>query len=305
MIDLHLHFDGSIPIEVLQNLARRQGLDLSIEQLTRECVAPTNCGDLNRYLRCFDLPIVLLQSEWAIRQAMIGLMTCDKLRGHEYVEIRFAPQLHTRGGMTQEQVVDTTVRAILDNKTPCVYRLILCLMRGGDYQTNLTTLQLAADYRGIVVGVDLAGAESLYPTAKYGELFKVAVANKLNVTIHAGEASGADSVRAAIDMGAKRIGHGIAIATDKELMCMVKQLKIGIEMCPKSNLDTRAIANIGDYPLQLFLQNGLLVTVNTDNLTVSSTDLNNEYSILKSANMITDGDIVTLQNNARAIKFCQ
>lgn len=160
-----------------------------------------------------------------------------------YAELRFAPQLHTQKGMTQENAVQSAMRGLI--KSPIPGNLILCCMRGeSNQQDNLKTLELARKYLvedGGVVAVDLAGAEALFPTEDYEDLFAKAKKDEIPFTIHAGEAGDADDVRAAVRMGATRIGHGVRIAGNEEVIQLVKDAGIFLEMCPTSNRQTKQL----------------------------------------------------------------
>ena len=160
--------------------------------------------------------------------------------------------------------------------------IILCCMRGSDYgQQNKITVEEAARHLGSgVCAVDLAGAEALYPTEQYADLFAYAKQLRIPVTIHAGEAAGTESIRAAMAMGAARIGHGIRAAYDAETMELLKENHITLELCPTSNLNTKVVDSIGQYPIRQLMDAGVAVTINTDNMTVSDTCIQHEYQLL-------------------------
>lgn len=283
MIDLHLHLDGSLPLNAVETLAKRQGIALpcaDASQLAGVLSVGADCDSLNTYLRCFDFPLTLLQSAWAVEYAVRAVRAVLAEQGLCYAELRFAPALHTRAGCTQRQIIEAALAGIRGDGVAC--NLILCCMRGGDPAENLQTVELAAAYLGQgVVAVDLAGAEALYPTTLYADAFARARALGLPFTIHAGEAAGADSICTALDFGAARIGHGIAAIHDAALMQRLAREKIPLELCPSSNLQTKAVDALDSYPLADFLQAGICATVNTDNMTVSGTTLQREYARLQ------------------------
>lgn len=279
MIDLHLHLDGSLSVHTVTELARRQGIALPCEDpvaLMTHLTVGEACESLNDYLRCFDFPLTLLQSGWAVECAVRTLRAELAEQGLRYAEIRFAPALHTRAGCSQREIIEAALAGNCGDGVKS--KLILCCMRGADNRAaNLQTVELAAAYltQG-VAAVDLAGAEALYPTEDFAEIFARARALHVPFTIHAGEAAGADSIRAALDFGAARIGHGVAAIHDPDLMERLAREKIPLELCPTSNLQTKAVASMAEYPLKKFLQAGILATVNTDNMTVSNTTLEKE-----------------------------
>ena len=288
MIDLHLHFDGSLLARTVLELAKEQGIALPSEEpdeLKLFLAAPTDCGSLNEYLEKFDLPLLVLQTREAIRKGMYTLVSSLKEQGMLYAEIRFAPQLHTKKGLTQEQVVKAALQGLQEAAAGSFFKakLILCCMRGADNrEENLLTVRTAAAFLGRgVAALDLAGAEALYPTADYGEVFALAKELSVPFTIHAGEADGPESIRAALRMGASRIGHGVRAGEDPELLEELKERQIPLEMCPSSNVQTKAVPSLSEHPVLSYLRRGLLVTVNTDNMTVSDTTIEREFRLLK------------------------
>ena len=288
MIDLHLHFDGSLLPRTVLELAKEQGIALPSEEpdeLKLFLAAPADCGSLNEYLEKFDLPLLVLQTREAIRKGMYTLVSSLKEQGMLYAEIRFAPQLHTKKGLAQEQVVKAALQGLQEAAAGSFFKakLILCCMRGADNrEENLLTVRTAAAFLGRgVAALDLAGAEALYPTADYGEVFALAKELSVPFTIHAGEADGPESIRAALRMGASRIGHGVRAGEDPELLEELKEKQIPLEMCPSSNVQTKAVPSLSEHPVLSYLRRGLLVTVNTDNMTVSDTTIEREFRLLK------------------------
>lgn len=283
MIDLHLHLDGSLTPKMIIKLAKLQNIILPTQdedELLSLLSVSNDCESLNDYLKCFDLPLQLLQTPQAVYQAT--LMLCEELKkeGLLYCEIRFAPQLHTKLGHSQGEIV----RAAIDGmkKSGLNSNLILCCMRMEDnLSENLKTVDLAHKYLGSgVVCIDLAGAEGLYANENFVQIFERAKAFGLPFIIHAGEADGASSVESAVKMGASRIGHGIRAKDDESVMLLLKDKGIPLELCPTSNLQTRAVDDISNYPLRLFLEKGIKVCINTDNRVVSNTNISKEFDLV-------------------------
>lgn len=302
MIDLHLHLDGSLSPELVEDLARAQGLDFpgGKEALS----APTDCQSLNEYLRCFDLPVNVLQSGDALERAAFDLGRRLAAQGLIYAEVRFAPQLHTRRGLTQYQAAEAVVRGL---ELACresggfSAQTILCCMRGGGEEENLLTLRTAQKLLGNgVCAVDLAGAEALYPTWQYKELFRQAAKWGLPFTIHAGEADGPQSVWDALSFGAARIGHGVRCVEDPRLVETLAERQIPLELCFTSNLQTKAVRSKEEFPLRRLLARGIPVTLNTDNMTVSGVTLAGEYRLLESIGLTGEEKRRLLQNAAKA-----
>lgn len=305
-VDLHLHLDGSLSLSTVKMLAKQQGipLDMTDTQLKQLLTVPKGCKDLNEYLTKFVFPLRLMQTEQALEESIYNLLcTLDK-QGVMYCEVRFAPQLHMQKGLSQKQVIEAVLKGLEKMESSPEYTIkagvILCCMRGEhNEQQNIETVEEAAKYlnKG-VCGVDLAGAEALYPTAQYGELFQRAKNLQIPITIHAGEAAGSESVKQAVHMGAVRIGHGIHAAYDPAVLELLKQRNIVLELCPTSNLNTKVVENILDYPIMEFIKYGVKITVNTDNMTVSDTDIRKEIQILVDTFSIEDGLLRQLLYNA-------
>ena len=244
-----------------------------------------HCESLNEYLTKFDIPNLVLQSKEGIYECTLDLIHRLFLQGLKYVEIRMAPQLSTDKGLTQEEVVEELIKA--SQRGEYLYGIrsnfILCMMRGDTNRTkNLETIDVANKYLGKgVVALDLAGAEALFPNEMFEEEFNKIKELNIPLTIHAGEARGAESVKSALDFGATRIGHGVHAIEDMEVLCEVNGKGIPLEICPTSNLDTKAIASVDELPIKKFLELGVKVTLNTDDPTVSNTTLLDEYKLLE------------------------
>ena len=220
-----------------------------------------------------------------------------------YAEIRFSPQLHTRKGLSQEEVLRAALEGLQDAPIPA--NLILACMRGADNQKeNEENLELARRFLtkdGGVTAVDLAGAEALFPTRDYLELFRRAGESGIPMTIHAGEADGEDSVRAALEMGAVRIGHGVRVRKNPKILEEIRSKGIALEMCPTSNRYTRSIENMEDYPLLMYLESGIKVTVNTDDPAIEGTTISREFRFLKEHfGLTTEQEKMILRNAAEA-----
>lgn len=286
MIDLHLHLDGSLPIKTVLKLAKLQNIALPGEDeatLRKYLAVSPSAKSLNDYLRCFDLPLMLLQSCEAVKIALYELICELKEQGIIYSEIRFAPQLHTKCGCTQREIIEAAITGLdkAQKNFNTKSNLILCAMRGGSEEDNLLTVSLAAEYLGNgVCAVDLAGAEALYKTELYRNVFSLSARLCVPFTIHAGEADGVQSVKTAIEFGARRIGHGVAAVDDDELLDEIKRKNISIECCLTSNLQTKAVSKLENHPIKDFLRLGINATINTDNMTVSDTTVEKELSLL-------------------------
>ena len=306
LIDLHLHLDGSMSLECARSLAQKQGIALPNDaELLNKLRVSEDCRDLNEYLERFDLPLSLLQTYDSVKEATARL--CDELAesGLVYAEIRFAPQLHMQKGLTQKEVVEAAIEGLSIGKLKA--SLILCCMRGTDNRKeNMETVRLVKEYLGKgVCAVDLAGAEALFPHENFVDVIEYARSLSLPMTLHAGEALGADSVRSAISLGAWRIGHGVRSFSDVELMKILAENKIPLELCPTSNLNTRIFDSLAEYPIRAFLNADICITLNTDNISVSATSLANEYQKIADTFSLTEDELLRLTLNSVSATFLE
>ena len=286
--DLHLHLDGAITVDIAKKLAKLQNIKIESDdkKLLEMLSVPKDCRSLDEFLTCFSLPLSLMQTEEGIETAVELVQENIKRQNVVYAELRFAPQLHCEKGLTQRKVVEAALRGLAKSDLPC--NLILCCMRGNDNMIqNKETVDLAAEFLKRdpeteygVVALDLAGAEGIFKTKDYAGLF--ASAKKLGVpfTIHAGEADGAQSVKDAISFGAGRIGHGVKSVTDKQVMAELADKDICVEMCLTSNLQTKAISGIEEFPIKTFIQNKIPVTINTDDMAICRTTMEEEMNLV-------------------------
>ncbi len=302
-VDLHLHLDGAVTPEIARLLAEAQHIQLPAEsdaELAALLTVPADCQSLNDFLKCFDLPLSLMQTREGLSEAVRLVADNVKSQGVAYAEIRFAPQFHTEKGMTQEDAVLAALDGL--KKTDLKANLILCCMRGeGNDAQNDETLDLARKHLvedGGVVAIDLAGAEALYPTAGYRGLFERAKAAGVPFTIHAGEADGPESVRAAVEFGATRIGHGVRSHEDPSVVELVREKGVTLEMCPTSNRQTHAVEDMSRYPLRDFLAKGVRVTLNTDDMGIEGTTLAEEFGYMERDFGLTAEEERTLLGNS-------
>jgi len=307
-IDLHLHLDGAIDKDIIKELSRVQGMTLPTDdetELERMLTLPSDCESLNDFLKCFELPGRYLQTKEGLSEAVYLVSQKAMSEGVVYAEIRFAPQLHTNKGLTQEDAINAALDGL--KRTDLKVNLILCCMRGeGNEEANYETVELAKKYLvkdGGVVAIDLAGAEGLFPTSKYADLFARAREYGIPFTIHAGEADGSDSVRLAIEYGAVRIGHGVRSNEDSEVIKLLKDKGIYLEMCPTSNRQTKAVEDMSKYPLVEYLRKGLKVTINTDDPAIEGTSLSNEFRYIEKLYGITIEDEKIMLRNAVGASF--
>lgn len=280
-IELHVHLDGSVRIETVAEIK-----GISIEEARKNMVAK-NSNSLNDYLTKFDYPLDCMQDIDNIKRVAKEL-TQDLINdGVVYAEVRFAPILHQKNDLKLEEVIDAVLEGTKSDKI--IINIILCMMRGFSFDDNKKIIDLF-NYNKRIVGLDLAGAEAIYPNELYKDLFEIINQRKIPFTIHSGEALGYESVDSAIKFNAKRIGHGIRSIENEETIDLLIKNNVMLEVCPTSNIDTFSVDKYENHPIYELYKRGVKISINTDDRTVSNITLEKEYEKLKEYFKFTDED---------------
>lgn len=310
-LDLHCHLDGSMSPEIIEFLLKDESLEknleeLSIEQIRQRLQVSPDNKSLAQYLEKFDLPISCIQNEKGLELAAYDLLKNAAEENVKYIEVRFAPMISANDHINTSQVIEAVLLGIkkAEAEFPIKGKVIVCAMRNFSLESNIEMLKVARNYLGEgVCALDLAGDEAAYPTKEQADLFLKAKSLEMPFTIHSGETGSIENVKVAIELGAKRLGHGIALKKDETIMKEVRDRRIGIEMCPTSNLQTKAVDSWDDYPLNNFLKQGLLVSINTDNRTISNTTITKEFLQINKKMDINKAKIKRLIENSIEISF--
>lgn len=281
--DLHVHLDGSLRLESMIEMAKEQGVELPSEdpnELRRKMHLGENTGSLVEYLKAFETTLKVMQTEESLIRVARELAEDAAAENVRYMEVRYAPMLHTRQGLRITTVVEAVLEGLWQAKEArgIESNVIICGIRNISPESSLEMAQLAVAYKGRgVVAYDLAGAEYDHPAKHHLPAFQLVRQNNINVTIHAGEAYGPESIHQAIhDCGAHRIGHGCRLREDGDLLHYVNDHRIALECCPSSNVQTGAVRDLASHPLKLYHDLGLRVTVNTDNRLITDTSVSKE-----------------------------
>jgi len=305
--DLHVHLDGSMRPETVIELAnalppdRRFPPDLDLHQAL---IPPQRCT-LEEYLRAFKITCAVLQSEAALERAAYELCEDAARENVIYMEIRFAPLLHLRGGVSPQQVVESVLAGMrrAEETYPIRTGLIVCGLKQEPPERSIETARLAAEYleKG-VVAFDLAGPENGFPPALHHQAIEIARKSGLHVTLHAGEGCCPAHIREAIDLGAERIGHGVYLYQDPDTEKVVRERGIPLEVCPTSNLQiSGAMDSYCEHPFKRYLDEGIPVTINTDNRLMSQIDVTHELEQMVDAFSLSHGQVKeVLLNSANA-----
>ena len=284
--DLHCHLDGSLRLATLLELAEAQGVELpaSTPDGLREALhMGRTCKSLEDYLTAFDVTLKVLQTEAALHRAAYELAVDCAAENVRYLEVRYSPVLHTREGLKSTGIVDAVLDGLRQAKreTGIKSNVIICGIRHMDPATSVRLAELAVAYKGKgVVGFDLAGAEEGNPPRHHREALQLILDNNVNLTIHAGEAYGPESIAQAVHVcGAHRIGHGVRLRENGDLLNYVNDHRIPLELCPSSNLQTGSVTDFAAHPLKFYFDFGLRVSINTDNRLITDTSSTKELLI--------------------------
>jgi adenosine deaminase len=281
--ELHLHLDGSVRPKTVLELAKENAVPLPSEdpaKLPDFLEANEQTASLVEYITFFELPIAVLQTVPALERATYELCEDLKKDNVRYAEVRYGPWLHVQKGLSLTDVI----RAVLSGWTRgrkdfgLEGGIIVTALRDMPPAQNLALAQVAGRFVSDgVIGFDLAGDEAGHPPILHEDAFRLARSLGLNITIHAGEAAGPESVRQAISMGARRLGHGIRAQEDSEVLATIRENGIQLDTAPTSNAQTKAVRRLQEHPLRRFYEQGIKVTISTDSRTVSHITLSQEF----------------------------
>lgn len=317
---LHEHLDGGVRPATVIELAKQtgyQGLPTEDpDDLASWFHRGAQRGSLTEYLEGFRHTIAVMQTCEGLERVAYEFMEDMADDGVVYAEVRFAPMYHTQAGLTQEEVVRAVVRGLERGADLFGVRwgLIICAMRHLD--CSLEAAELAIRCRDIgVVGFDLAGGEAGHPPKKHIEAFHAIQRANFNITIHAGEAYGTDSIWQALQFcGAHRLGHATRLRDDitsckdgpsalGTLARFVLDHRIPLEMCVISNLHTGACNELSNHPFGMFFKNGFRVCLNTDNRLMSDTSMSHETATVTRLFDLSLDDLEKLAMNAAKSAF--
>ncbi|MDN9636194.1 adenosine deaminase [Clostridioides difficile] len=286
-IDLHCHLDGSVRVETMLDIAIKEKIDLpsnNMDEIKKLAKVSFNCTSLDEYLEKFDLPLKVMQSKENLKRITFELLEDASRENVKYIEIRFAPLLHTQKGMSVKNIIEGIIEGIREAES--IYdikgNLILGCMRTMTSKEALLVIEEGKSFvnKG-VVAVDLCGPEKEGFCKEYKDVFKLAKEYGYKVTIHAGEAASGENILDAINiLNADRIGHGVKIKDHKKAYNLVKDKKILLELCPTSNVQTKTVDSYEAHPFYTFYKDNLHVSINTDNRTVSDISLSSELNVI-------------------------
>jgi len=304
-VELHLHLDCSLSYAAVSRLDP----SISRAEYDREFVAPPLCASLADFLTRAPRGFRLMQTRDALRLATEDVFEQLRADGVLYAELRFAPLLHLLRGLTPEEVVEAVDRATEQciAATGIEARLILCTLRHFSAEQSLATAQLVERFRGSrVVALDIAGDEAGYPLDAHIAAFRYVADHGLHRTAHAGEACGAASVWETLRvLQPSRIGHGVRSAEDGSLVEHIRQRRIHLEVCPSSNVQTRASASYAEHAVDRLYRAGVSLGISTDTRTITNVTLRQEYAGLREHFAWGDAEFLACNREALRAAFIE
>lgn len=314
-VELHLHLDGSFRFDTLWELSQQENMNLPGDgtkegyiTFIRHCA---NAQSVNEYLKMFDDPLRLMQTKENIQRITKELIEDLAAQGHVYAEIRFAPQLHTQKGLSQEEALLAVLAGKEEALTLCSsidVGIITCMMSLGaetvNWQENLETIEICKKYLGKgVVALDLAGAEGIIPLSNFAGLFEKAKEYHLPCTCHAGDSVGPETMEDALSFGVKRVGHGHHLYEDEKLTAIYAIKGICLEICPTSNIQCKARESYELHPAKKLLDKGVPISLSTDNMTLAGVTLVDEFYHAVQRMGFSDEDIWRMNMNGILYSF--
>jgi len=281
--ELHTHLDSSLRPETMIELAREVGFELPTRDpaALRRFMRVDDAANLEDYLKRFEYTIPLLQTPEAVERVAYEMVEDAARDNVRYLEVRYCPHLSQRQGMTLDQVMQAELRGLARGEQDfgVVARVINCSLRHYDPSVSVEIAECSVAFRDQgVVAFDLAGGEAGRPPGNHRAAFDVAARGLLGVTVHAGEAAGAESIADAVHLcHANRIGHGTRLYESPGLQAYIRDRQILIEANITSNVQTRAVSRASEHPVRGYFDAGLNVTLCTDGWLMAGVSLSDEY----------------------------
>jgi adenosine deaminase len=281
-----------------EELASEQGLDL---KRPLRMTAPEDCPSQAVYISYFDDSIAVLQTAGALERAAMELGIDSAADNIDYLEVRWAPRLHLRKGLTVPEVIEAVLAGLAASPLRAV--AIVCAMRHHTVEDNVELAKQAGQFAGRgVVGFDLAGDEIRYPAAPQRPAFEAARSAGLRLTCHAGEAGQPSNVEDALNLGVERIAHGVIAARDSRIVERIRSEGVALDLCPSANWKCKAVPGLAQHPLPALLRSGVRCTISTDSRTVAATTLSHEFELASDMGL-SDDELQRCNEIAYEVKF--
>jgi len=310
LIDLHRHLDGSIRLETILELGKKNNIPLPANDLEGlkpfvQIVEPT--PDIVTFFEKFKYMIGILVDYEACQRVAYENVEDAYLEGIDYIELRFSPKFMAGPhGLDPAGIVEAIIEGTDKAQRNLDIQVNLIGILSRTYGPDQCWLELESllQYKDQITALDLAGDEVNYPGSLFVDHFKEGREAGWHITVHAGEEGGPDFIWQALEeLGAERIGHGVSAARDPMLMDYLVNNSIGVESNLTSNIQTRVVDKYVNHPLRTFLEKGILATINSDDPGISNIDLNYEYEIAAPAAGLSHQQITQAQKNSLEAAF--
>ena len=264
-------------------------------------VAPDDCPSQAEYIKYFDDAIAVMQTEDALERTALELCIDSAAENIDYLEVRWAPRLHLRSGLTVPEVITAVLAGL--GAAPLRAVAIVCAMRHHTAEENVALAREAGRFAGRgVVGFDLAGDEVRYPASPQRPAFDAARSAGLRLTCHAGEAGDPSSVEDALGLGVERIAHGVIGAREPRIVERIRSEGVVLDLCPTANWKCKAVPTLAEHPLPRLVRAGIRCTISTDSRTVADTTLSREFELAAAMGM-SDKELQQCNATAYEAKF--
>ena len=310
LIDLHRHLDGSVRLETILDLGRLHKIPLpgnSLDELRPHVVVTTPQPGLIEFLAKFKWMTAVLADYDACRRVARENVEDAHREGIRYIELRFSPAFMADAhNLDPSRVTAAVIEGAREGEAVSGVKanLIGILTRTYGPVRARRELRALLDHKNEITALDLAGDEGNWPAELFVEHFKEGRGAGWQVTVHAGEAAGAQSIVTAIEqLGATRIGHAVRAVEDAAVMDLLRERRIGIEANLTSNVQTSTVPDYASHPLKKFLESGLLATINTDDPGISGIDLAYELDVAAPAAGLDESQVSRALENAWEIAF--
>ncbi|MBS7620152.1 adenosine deaminase [Candidatus Bathyarchaeota archaeon] len=303
-LEQHIHIVGSVRPETLLWLVEEAGVEFP--NSLKEVEQFFQYKDFDHFISVYSKVNDCITDERQFERIVYEMLEKEAQCNVKHVEAIFSTYDHVRRGLNHGLMIKALNRGIRKAREElgvgCTIRVDL--VRNYGSEVGMKVLDLIEEEHENIVAIDLGGSEGGFPPAPYKEAFKRAGEMGLHLVAHAGEVSGPKSVWDAINyLGVERIGHGVSVSMDPSLLGFIKKQGITIEACPVSNVKTGVVPSINQHPIRRFYDEGLSVSVNSDDPSMFRTDMNQEYLQLNRELGFTVVDLFNISLNAVASSF--
>ena len=302
-VELHVHLEGAIPYPSMLELVQKYRGTADDRRLIERSSHYKNFSDFIRTWVLIGTYIRDYEDYQFVASAVAADLACQHII---YAEVLYSPSRDSAKHLDPQLITEAIRRGFSEHSPDIDLNLIADLIwDNGPEEAQQLVDRLSEMQSAGVVGIGIGGTEQSSPTEAYAEVFRTAREYGFHTNAHAGESASAKRIWEAIQvLNVERIGHGTSAREDPELIAYLRQVQIPIEMCPVSNVRTKAVSNIEDHPIKNFYREGLAVCVNTDDPLLFNTSLLKEYSLLISHLGLTIDEIIRLAGNAINYAWC-